>query len=245
MPFSIICSIIYIISSLFITIYYPYYVNAATIVKEDNTNDIMQNNIIDDVNKIDETYLHIADKNVPYDQNRPDFGHDHNFVTADMYIYSHWRKSHTHEGGCEKNEVNVGGCILGGFDGNGRNDEHHKFLCDYDTKEIYVSHCRKEDCTHCTEPVINHYGYEHDKCRFGYRKIKCTTKPWHGCVRGHSKHTLPEYVCGDREKERMHDAEDDHIIEKPAHREHHHKYNIYHQHHTTDVLYSRHPNEDL
>ena len=48
----------------------------------------MQNNIIDDVNKIDETYLHIADKNVPYDQNRPDFGHDHNFVTADMYIYS-------------------------------------------------------------------------------------------------------------------------------------------------------------
>ena len=83
-----ICSIIYIISSLFIIIYYPYYVNAATIVKEDNTNDIMQNNIIDDVNKIDETYLHIADKNVPYDQNRPDFGHDHNFVTADMYIYS-------------------------------------------------------------------------------------------------------------------------------------------------------------
>ena len=51
----------------------------------------MQNNIIDDVNKIDETYLHIADKNVPYDQNRPDFGHDHNFVTADIvyryYIY--------------------------------------------------------------------------------------------------------------------------------------------------------------
>ena len=44
----------------------------------------MQNNIIDDVNKIDETYLHIADKNVPYDQNRPDFGHDHNFVTADI-----------------------------------------------------------------------------------------------------------------------------------------------------------------
>ena len=60
-----------------------------------------------------------------------------------------------------------------------RTDHHQKFLCDYNEK--FISHCKKEDY-YCTEPELNHFGYEHDKCRFGFRKIKCTDKVWLGCV---------------------------------------------------------------
>ena len=93
---------------------------------------VMSNNTNSD--GVHEAHLHIANKNLSYDSNRPDFGHDHNFVTADLHIYSHWRKGHRHEGGCTKNEVNVGSCIQGGIDGHGRSDSHHKLLC---------SRCRK------------------------------------------------------------------------------------------------------
>ena len=148
-----------------------------------------------------------------------------------MYIYAHHEQHHLYEGGCEKKEINVGSCVLGGGKVNGkvRTDHHQKFLCDYDTKEIYISHCKKEDCTHCTEPVLNHFGYEHDKCRFGFRKIKCTDNVWLGCVVGHSKHTLPRHVCGDKDIERMHE-EDDALIEVPEHRAHGHKL-MKHKHH--------------
>ena len=208
-------------------------------------------NRTDDV--VDETHLHISDKNVPHDPNRPDFGHDHTFVNADMYIYAHHEQHHLYEGGCEKKEINVGSCVLGGEKVNGkvRTDHHQKFLCDYDTKEIYISHCKKEDCTHCTEPELNHFGYEHDKCRFGFRKIKCTDNVWLGCVVGHSKHTLPRHVCGDKDIERMHEEEDDALIEVPEHRAHDHKlmkhkhHALNRRHHGSDYFRREHPNGEL
>ena len=52
---------------------------------------VMSNNTNSD--GVHEAHLHIANKNLSYDSNRPDFGHDHNFVTADLHIYSHWRNS--------------------------------------------------------------------------------------------------------------------------------------------------------
>ena len=140
----------------------------------------------------------------------------------------------------------MGGCIIGGFDGNARRDQVEQYLCDYDTKEVYVAHCRTEDCKECREPIRNHYGYKHNKCRFGNRKIKCTKKPWNACEHVHSKHILPRHVCGDKaHSARMEAAHAARVDKHPERHQVHEDMNILTSMHIAHAEHYAHPHDGL
>jgi hypothetical protein len=181
----------------------------------------------------------------------PDFLHAHRFVEAEMHVFDDEDRHFNDEGGCSlggpHEDLNIGGCIMGGMHARGRRDQIERYLCDHDTKEVYISHCRTDDCSaDCTNPVKNHYGYKNGKCRFGNIIIKCTTKAWSACEHGHSKHYLGRHVCGDEEHEKRVLSAQNSIVQKHPDRHKRHgimnRMTLEHIHHAE---YHAHPHDDL
>ena len=88
------------------------------------------------------------------------------WMLADIFVYSE-------KSGCKEGEANIGSCVSYG------NNENEQYLCDPFTNEVFISVCKNDDCSGCSTPRLNWYGYKHGVCQDnGWLKAKCTHVPW-------------------------------------------------------------------